>query len=384
MSGQTVPKPKKSLIDRCYSILWHLATNKDVKSSLLSLCYAWTVTRAFRFILFVHSLFSGTKPIVRYCEAIQDVEPNSLPGSGTGERKILSKAIDNERMDKGLLLKKSESLFRLEVILVYLPVCAAEVHELLTCDSADVELLGSRIYYKAYYDASRWHGGLQMDLLRGCLSSLKSCHVSIRSLVARCDVPVSWDLQSETLHKIASNLMPGHSSFDRLTKGKHWGLIGFQGEDPCTDFRGVGELGLHHLNYFCSHHPLYARRMISESGTQGVGVSSEEQPWYPFALCGIHVTKFLCDLLQNGILERNLIEAQLRGPHGIEQFTDALFSFLFVRCHLDWAEGVDKNEIRSVFQFEMFFKEFGAFLLTTLEQSSWHNDELHPQLTKWW
>ena len=30
-----------------------------------------------------------------------------------------------------------------------------------------------------------------------------------------------------------------------------WGEIGFQGKDPCTDFRGMGRLALLQLNHMC-------------------------------------------------------------------------------------------------------------------------------------
>lgn len=30
--------------------------------------------------------------------------------------------------------------------------------------------------------------------------------------------------------------------------------MGFQGENPATDFRGTGELGLRNLYYFIKHH----------------------------------------------------------------------------------------------------------------------------------
>ena len=37
--------------------------------------------------------------------------------------------------------------------------------------------------------------------------------------------------------------------------GPHWQRLGFQGDDPATDFRGMGVLGLHQLLYLATHHP---------------------------------------------------------------------------------------------------------------------------------
>lgn len=161
--------------------------------------------------------------------------------------------------------------------------------------------------------------------------------------------------------------------------GKHWELVGFQGEDPSTDFRGVGELGLHFLRYFCVHHPLYANRIIEESRTQG----DCDQAWYPFALGSIHVTQLVCQLLELGLLQRHLLQAEISGSRGVQEFADSFFSFLFVRCHLDWAEGVDKGEISSVFQFEQFFSEFTTYIKHELTQRVFRNSDFQPH-RKWW
>lgn len=40
-------------------------------------------------------------------------------------------------------------------------------------------------------------------------------------------------------------LMPDEKLESR--KSKQWSIIGFQGEDPMTDFRGMGILGLNQL-----------------------------------------------------------------------------------------------------------------------------------------
>lgn len=383
MTDEFIPRPKTSLSSWFYSELWHLATNKGRQVGLWRSCYLWSMTRTFRLILFLQTLFSGAKPVAKYCEDIDALDDKISQASET-EVDDMVVIGQHKDFDKGILLRKSELLFQLEVTLTYLPVCPDEALAVLTRNDADLENLSKRVFYKAYYDASKSHGQLQLTLLHNCLDILHSCHKATRALLSRCETPVLWESDAITLGQMLSSLNSDENTIEKVKKGKHWNFIGFQGEDPCTDFRGVGELGLHHLYYFCLNHPLYARRMIQESGSQRIGAGLEDELWYPFALCGIHVTKFLCDLIQDGILQRNLLEAQLRGPEGLEQFTDALFSFLFVRCHLDWAEGVDKSEITSVFQFEGFFAEYAAFTLASLKQSRWLNDEFHPQLTKWW
>ena len=43
--------------------------------------------------------------------------------------------------------------------------------------------------------------------------------------------------------------------------GAHWEVVGFQGNDPATDLRGVGMLGLLQMLSFVEHHGDMARRI---------------------------------------------------------------------------------------------------------------------------
>ena len=52
---------------------------------------------------------------------------------------------------------------------------------------------------------------------------------------------VSWKFQSEFCWQLWNLLMPDTSLERRITK--QWGAVGFQGDDPATDFRGMGEGG---------------------------------------------------------------------------------------------------------------------------------------------
>jgi hypothetical protein len=47
--------------------------------------------------------------------------------------------------------------------------------------------------------------------------------------------------------------------------GQHWGRIGFQGDDPATDLRGVGMLGLLQLLYLHHHSPAAAEKLYKLS-----------------------------------------------------------------------------------------------------------------------
>lgn len=287
--------------------------------------------------------------------------------------------------DRAKIVDASSSLFRLEVTLICLTQCQQEVYALLVQDDAPVEELSDIIFYKVFYRAAKFHGSIQIMALRRCLSCIQQAHKSTRSMLGICKRAVNWQDHHSQFQSISSNLritIEHDTSKDKLSRGKHWARAGFQGEDPSTDFRGSGALGLRHLYHFCSQHPLYAQRMLAESGSL-LDSPSGEEPWYPFALCSIHVTRYVCQLLENGTLERNLLQAQLAGDEGVYDFVDAFFCFAFVQCHLDWAEGVDKKEITSILQFEAFFSEFATHLTHQLRSKIWDNNDFHPH-SKWW
>lgn len=72
---------------------------------------------------------------------------------------------------------------------------------------------------------------LQSDIIPDYdLSFSSDCFVCLLALLQL------WDL-----------LMPSEKLESRITK--QWGNIGFQGDDPKTDFRGMGMLGLSNLLY---------------------------------------------------------------------------------------------------------------------------------------
>eukprot|EP01112_Ceratiomyxa_fruticulosa_P021611 TRINITY_DN7666_c0_g3_i2.p1 TRINITY_DN7666_c0_g3~~TRINITY_DN7666_c0_g3_i2.p1 ORF type:complete len:712 (+),score=155.21 TRINITY_DN7666_c0_g3_i2:203-2338(+) len=77
---------------------------------------------------------------------------------------------------------------------------------------------------------------------------------------------------------------------------EQWKLIGFQGTDPATDFRGMGILGLENLLYFAEAHSEVFRRIISTN-------LARKEREYPVAVAGINLSQMLYDLLRVGETE---------------------------------------------------------------------------------
>jgi len=76
--------------------------------------------------------------------------------------------------------------------------------------------------------------------------------------------------------------------------GAHWEALGFQREDPATDLRAAGLLGLLHLLHLGERSPGAARDMAAaaQDGTAG----------FPLAVVSINATKWAMDALRQGRL----------------------------------------------------------------------------------
>nr|CAG4641080.1 EOG090X0AMT [Eulimnadia texana] len=87
-----------------------------------------------------------------------------------------------------------------------------------------------------------------------------------------------------------SLLMPNQMLRSRVTD--QWKEVGFQGDDPKTDFRGMGILGLENLLYFVKEYPAAALHVLSHSNHPKYG--------YSFAIVGINLTSTALTLWKTG------------------------------------------------------------------------------------
>lgn len=72
---------------------------------------------------------------------------------------------------------------------------------------------------------------------------------------------------------------------------EQWKLLGFQGTDPATDFRGMGLLGLEQLVYFAENHSDIFRKIVN-------GQIARKEREYPVAVAGINLTQKLYEILK--------------------------------------------------------------------------------------
>jgi len=148
--------------------------------------------------------------------------------------------------------------------------------------------------------------------------SLRACLCQIcgyRQLIAQIETVRKTPYSSENdehekmLMQLWKALRPETSLDSRVSK--QWTEIGFQGDDPATDFRGMGILGLQNLIYFVTEFSDRAKQMLAHSNHPKYG--------YSFAIVGINITFLTYQLLIGGHLKTHFYNA-VNGRPQLEHF----------------------------------------------------------------
>ncbi|XP_053164644.1 ELMO domain-containing protein 1 isoform X3 [Hemicordylus capensis] len=182
--------------------------------------------------------------------------------------------------------------------------------------------------------------------------SLQACLLQIvgyRNLIAeveklRREPYDSEDPQhEEMLLKLWKCLKPGSPLEARISK--QWCEIGFQGDDPKTDFRGMGLLGLYNLLYFAECDSAAAQQILSDSIQPKYSKVSKAE-WekkkfdkaigYSFAIVGINITDLAYNLLVSGALKTHFYNVAPEAPT-LSHFQQT-FCYLMHEFHKFWIE----------------------------------------------
>ncbi|KAL3280348.1 hypothetical protein HHI36_017837 [Cryptolaemus montrouzieri] len=121
-------------------------------------------------------------------------------------------------------------------------------------------------------------------------------------------------------------LMPSVELDNRISK--QWQDIGFQGDDPKTDFRGMGLLGLENLLFFATEYRMPAQHVLSHSHHPVYG--------YCFAIVGINLTSMALHLLRSGDAKTYFYNTSKCLP-SIRLFHQ-FYSYLFYEFDRYWLE----------------------------------------------
>uniref|UniRef100_A0ACB8FH42 ELMO domain-containing protein 1 n=1 Tax=Sphaerodactylus townsendi TaxID=933632 RepID=A0ACB8FH42_9SAUR len=133
----------------------------------------------------------------------------------------------------------------------------------------------------------------------------------------------------EMLLKLWKCLKPDSPLEARISK--QWCEIGFQGDDPKTDFRGMGLLGLYNLLYFAEQDAAAAQQVLLDSLQPKYREVTKEDlskcskaEWekkkfdkaigYSFAIVGINITDLAYNLLLSGALKTHFYNVAPEAP----------------------------------------------------------------------
>ncbi|KAM9818593.1 ELMO domain-containing protein 2 [Syngnathus typhle] len=155
----------------------------------------------------------------------------------------------------------------------------------------------------------------------------------------------------DMLIKLWELLMPSVALESRVTK--QWGDIGFQGDDPKTDFRGMGVLGLTNLLFFSENYTQEARQVLSHANHPKLG--------YSYAIVGINLTGMAYSLLKSGALKAHFYNT-VPGAPDLRHFHQ-LYCYLAFEFDKFWRV----EEPESIMLFNQYKEKFHNVILTRLE-----------------
>ncbi len=158
---------------------------------------------------------------------------------------------------------------------------------------------------------------------------------------------IAYDSDNEEheskLLKLWNLLRPDTPLNSRISK--QWQEIGFQGNDPKTDFRGMGILGLVNLLYFAQEYNNQARHVLLRSLHPTSG--------YSFAILGINITHMSYRLLQDGTAKAHFYNVSHHMPN-VDVF-HRFYCYLFVEFDKFWVlskptDVMDFSNVRQNFE----------------------------------
>ncbi|CAG0885083.1 unnamed protein product [Darwinula stevensoni] len=130
--------------------------------------------------------------------------------------------------------------------------------------------------------------------------------------------------------------------------GKHWSYIGFQGEDPASDFRGMGLLGLYNLQYLSHECGEEAQKLLLHSHHPSYG--------YSFAIMGINMTDLCLQLLRDGTARTHFFNENSSIP--TEQDFHHFYACVFIQFDSFWIDSkpdsiMNFSDIRTRFEMQL-------------------------------
>ncbi|XP_065354211.1 ELMO domain-containing protein 2 [Calliphora vicina] len=161
----------------------------------------------------------------------------------------------------------------------------------------------------------------------------------------------------QKLLELWKNLMPEQPLDGRISK--QWQEIGFQGDDPKTDFRGMGMLGLENLLYFAREYKEAAQHVLLHSMHPTLG--------YTFAIVGINLTAMAYRLLKNGDAKTHFynVAQSTKKPCSLVHF-HKFYCYLLFEFDRFWLE----SEPADIMDFREIYQSFEITIMEALQRDN--------------
>lgn len=140
--------------------------------------------------------------------------------------------------------------------------------------------------------------------IRKCFESLLCVHAAAHHLQCHRETAFSYDnrIHVNLLDRLWIVAFPQKINIFEDYRDRNWGDLGFQKRnDPASDFRGLGLLGLQQLVYF------FENRFSSASSI--LALAHQESAYFPFAATSLSIGTLVLTLLKEGRLHRKLLTA---------------------------------------------------------------------------
>jgi len=149
------------------------------------------------------------------------------------------------------------------------------------------------IYFSSFWDYfSQFWTELRKIVLSNSNATLPSFDPIVKQRMAEYQkhISLAFNMDDPTHHNDLVKLWQLFFSEPFPLQSPDWKKLGFQSENPLSDFRASGIFGLKNILYFAEKYPTKFQLLVDIHGQRPGG-------GYPFAIASFNVTMMICELL---------------------------------------------------------------------------------------
>lgn len=194
------------------------------------------------------------------------------------------------------------------------------------------------------FRAIGWFDYIKVYLLGGCAIALKTTELNEERdaifKIAKLRFNVDSIPHNRMLQTLWMKITDDTRQCDKT--GSHWQQIGFQGNDPSTDIRGCGLLGVLQIIFMLEAYPDIISKVYL--------LSMDNHQNFPLVLVSFAITGIVIRLLRSC-----LIYNYINSCHSAMDAVNQVYASLFYQFYRNW-----KNKSRTILDFDAAQKELDA------------------------